>query len=781
LLDGYEKIGKRANIPIAPGSKPVTVAQQVLLWLKRTPNWLLIVDNLDDINVLDTQNLGDPNIIHLLLPEPGPGQHTLITTRNPNADHIPAQAKEVPLFKEADSVALLSSLSGIPILPDSEQEKAAQQIVKELGNLPLAISQAGAYIKQKSGGFTPYLEHYTRYRSRVNSWIPKGPQSYPHSVATTWIMSFNEIRKNSTAAHLFQLLAFFNPDGILIEFLKFGCKGMNSDLERLVLDEFEFTEALLSFESFSLIKWDRQINNIVIHRLVQEVVRDEMLETDLAMVRPMTVDICNQAFPEVWDHNNWALCRLYIGQVMVPLVNLDVPKTVKSAAVMYRVGWFLRDDGKIIDSEHLLVRSREIYLMILGVEHPDTLRSMINLANTYLYQGRMTEAVELQEEVLEKQRWILGVEHRDTLTSMNNLALTCWNQGRTAEAAALQEEVLEKQKRILGAEHPDMLRSMNNLANMYSDQGRMADGVALQEVLEKRKRILGAEHPDTLISMSNLANMYSDQGRTAEAAALEEEVLEQQKRILGAEHPNTLRSMNNLSNRYSDQGRTADAAALREEVLEKRKQILGAEHPDTLISMSNLANTYSDQGRTAEAAALEEEVLEKQKQILGVEHPDTLSSMNNLAIIYSHQGRKAEAAALQEEVLEKQKRILGAEHPDTLISMSNLANTYSDQGRTAEAVTLQEEVLEKQKRILGVEHPDTLTSVNNLAITYSNQGRMAEAAALQEEVLEKRKRILGAEHPDTLISMSNLANTYSDQGRMAEAAALQEEVLENRG
>jgi hypothetical protein len=445
LLDGYEKIGKRANIPIASDSKPVAAAEQVLLWLKKTPDWLLVVDNLDDINVLSTQNLGDPNIIHLLIPEPGPGQHTLITTRNPNADHIPAQAKEVPLFEEADSVALLSALSGITISPKSEKEKVAQQIAKELGNLPLALSQAGAYIKQKSGGFAPYLEHYTRYRSRVNSWIPKGPRPYPHSVATTWIMSFNEIRKsNSTAAHLFQLLAFFNPDGILIEFLKSGSKGMDKDLERLVFDEFEFTEALSSFEMFSLIKWDQQSNSILIHRLVQAVVKDEMSEMDLMTFRPMTVDICDKSFPEEWNNDNRALCRSYIGQVMGPLIDLDASETVKLAYVLNRVGGFLIEDGNIVDSEHILVRSRKIYLTILGAEHPETLTSMNNLAVTYGDQGRTAEAAALKEEVLEKRRRILGAEHPDTLTSMTNLANTYRDQGRTAEAVgwAVSETIL---------------------------------------------------------------------------------------------------------------------------------------------------------------------------------------------------------------------------------------------------------------------------------------------------------------------------------------------------
>ena len=185
LLDGYQKIGKRANIALAPDSKPISIAEQVLSWLKRTPNWLLVVDNLDNIDVVSTGNLDEPNIVAMLLPQSGPGQHTLITTRNPNADHIPAQALEVPLFEKSDSVDLLSALSGISVSPKSEEEKVAQQIAEELGNLPLAISQAGAYIKQISGSFGNYIKHYSEYRSHVNAWIPKGPRPYSYSVATT--------------------------------------------------------------------------------------------------------------------------------------------------------------------------------------------------------------------------------------------------------------------------------------------------------------------------------------------------------------------------------------------------------------------------------------------------------------------------------------------------------------------------------------------------------------------------------------------------------------------
>ena len=49
---------------------------------------------------------------------------------------------------------------------------------------------------------------------------------------------------------------------------------------------------------------------------------------------------------------------------------------------------------------------------------------------------------------MEKSKEILGVDHPDTLTSMANLALTYWQQGRTDEARELEEEVLEKRKEI---------------------------------------------------------------------------------------------------------------------------------------------------------------------------------------------------------------------------------------------------------------------------------------------------------------------------------------------
>jgi hypothetical protein len=85
---------------------------------------------------------------------------------------------------------------------------------------------------------------------------------------------------------------------------------------------------------------------------------------------------------------------------------------------------------------------------LLGAEHPDTLRSMGNLASTYRNQGRWNEAEQLEIQVLDMRKKLLGAEHPDTLQSMANLASTYWNQGRWNEAEQLELDVTNVKIRI---------------------------------------------------------------------------------------------------------------------------------------------------------------------------------------------------------------------------------------------------------------------------------------------------------------------------------------------
>jgi tetratricopeptide (TPR) repeat protein len=488
LFSGYQKIAKITGLKIFSDLNPIETAEAVLAWLSNERSWLIIIDNLDDINVASRKNLGDVNALQKFLPPTAPHQHTLITTRNPHAAGIPAEGMEVPFLNREESIDLLSTLSKITIIRDSPESEQANEIVKELGDLSLGIEQAAVYVREAAGDFQNFLKRYEENRRDLHRWLPQGIRPYPYSIATIWSMSFNIVRNNNPqAAKLFRLLSFLNPDNILIDFLQSGAVIFENDLRQIILNQISMDNALIELEKFSLLKWNRLSRTILIHRLVQMVIKDEISDADSMTLRHTIINLCDQSFPREWANDNRDLCRICIDQIMCPLSDLEVIRTEKSADVMYRVGWFLRDDGKISDSERLSLQAVEIRTEILSDDHPSTLSAIDNLAMTYWAQGRTGDAARLQEELLAKRKRILGDDHPDTLTTMNNLALTYRAQGRTGDAARLQEEVLAKSKRTLGDDHPNTLTTMNNLAETYRAQGRTGDAARLdEEVLAKK-------------------------------------------------------------------------------------------------------------------------------------------------------------------------------------------------------------------------------------------------------------------------------------------------------
>jgi tetratricopeptide (TPR) repeat protein len=735
LFSGFQKIAAKTGC-VATSMDPPDIARVVLEWLEEQDRWLLVLDNMDDISIA-----GD----YLPRLRAG-GGHLLITTRDPNATGIPAEGLEVSVLEVKDAKELLllrSNLCDDDIVLSQEINNEAIRIVTTLGFLALAIEQAAAYIREQLKDIFKFMAVYLSRRKALHSRRTWGNWEYRWEVATTWLLSFEEIEKRSSdAAKLLRLFAFLNPDGILVEFLEAGKDGVPEIVGALIGDSFLLNNALGELERFSLIRRPADGNVVTIHRLVQSVIKGEMASNDMVEYQGMVLGLFDSAFPKSTEETR-QLCRRYQGQVVGPLFEVvDTLKTKQVADVMRRVAEFLLSDGKYGDCKRLLEEADIIYVEVSGAEGLETLQNAEWLALLYQDLGQTNEAAELQEKVLEARQRILRHEHCDTLTAMSNLALSYRDLGHTSEAAELQEKELEATQRILGHEHPDTLTSMNNLATSYWDLGQTKEAAELQEkVLEAMQRILGHKHRDTLTAINNLAWSYRGLGQPKEAAELQEKVLEARQRILKHEHPDTLTAMSNLALSYRDLGHTSKAAELQEKVLEAMQRILGHEHRDTLTSMNNLATSYWDLGQTKEAAELQEKVLEARQRILRHEHPDTLTAMSNLALFYRYLGRTSEAAELQEKELEATQRILGHEHPDTLTSMNNLAMSYRNLGRTKEAAEMEVMVVDVLWRIWGHKHPHTLSAMGNLVEIYKELGRNEEAGKLEEVLNATRHEV----------------------------------------
>jgi hypothetical protein len=657
-------IGTAADQLLDNNARIAFVSRKFTSWPTRI---LLVFDNYDNPQ-------GFPNIRDFF--PPNKLSSILVTGRH-------ADIGTLVLGQDANLIELsgLEDLAAVDLLEHHSQvketnSKFGEEIVKRLGYHPLAITQAGTYIRK---GGIPLSEFMDIYKEEKEEILKNTPQLSQYrrkledtenetslNVFTTWQLSFQQLlsqtSEDSVAVKLLRLLAFFDnkdiSEWIFIEFYRNPVASKTSELLEWVN---RFTD--------SQQRWNNRLfkrNLVLLHDfcLLQSVAQDSD-EYSHASLHPLVKD---------WIHLQMGkpACQQYalmVAEILGDILpvfyesqHFQLPLHTKQYLALHIIAQ--EDNG-----EYLGMNCAELQ-QDLKIEHTTNQQWFSTLFSDL---GLHNKAERLRVQVMETRKMVQGAEHPDTLAIMNNLTSTYGSQGRWEEGEPLQLQVLEITKRVRGAEHPDTLTSMSNLASMYWGQGRWEEAEPLQlQVLETRKRVLGAEHPDTLIIMSNLALTYRDQGRWEEVEPLQVQVLETRKRVLGAEHPDTLTSMSNLASTYWDQGRWEEAEPLQVQVLETRKRVLGAEHPDTLTSMSNLALTYWDQGRWEEAESLEVLVLETRKRVLGAEHPDTLTSMSNLAFTWEQHDRHLEALKLMEECVQLQTRILGNNHPDTLSSRTAL-------------------------------------------------------------------------------------------------------------
>ncbi|KAI9824171.1 MAG: hypothetical protein M1826_007429 [Phylliscum demangeonii] len=795
------------------GETGSALIKATLRWLENMAcEWLVIYDNADD-----------PDIIHWLLQEETEG-NVLYTSKNPHMGFsLPREARfAVEEMNQQEAIELLLRFADSDE-PSEDIQRLAAEIVEELGHLPLAIVQAGAYIFKGTYRFDDFLRQFRKHRARLmkNPAFLEARES-ARAVYTTWDLSCNAIlnlasekaRKSQerefadSAIQILNLFAFLHNENIMEAIFERAAKNSEElcyskeedpngelkkhiDLPRQLLpldedgdwDSFLFRGGINLLVSFSLIKQDESGKSYSMHRLVHSWAEDRIAKLDqqrhLRAVHALLSASLTRR--DIWKYD------VFRRKLLPHIKRCDEQYMKIGISALERVeesiefGRVFSENAEREKAEEIEKQVLETHERVLGPEHPETLRSMSILALTYAEQGRWDDAKKLQVQNLEIHKRVLGPEHPDTLASMHNLAWGYCKQGRWDEAAKLQVQNLEMRMTVLGPEHPDTLSGMGNLAFTYGKQGRWDEAEKLQvQDLEIRKRVLGPEHPDTLTGMSNLASTYEDQGRWDEAEKLRIQNLEISKRVLGPEHPDTLIRMSILAWSYRPQGRWDEAENLQVQNLEIGKRVLGPEHPDTLTSMGSLAFTYWKQGRWDEAEKLEVQNLEIRMKMLGPEHPDTLTSMEKLALTYRARGRWEEAEKIQIQNLEIRMKVLGPEHPDTLISVGRLALIYEHQERWDEAEKLYIQKLEMGKRVLGPEHPDTLTSMGHLAMTYWHQGRWDETEKLEVQNLEISMKVLGPEHPDTLTSMDKLALTYRARRRWDEAEKLQIQNLEIR-
>jgi serine/threonine protein kinase len=344
--------------------------------------------------------------------------------------------------------------------------------------------------------------------------------------------------------------------------------------------------------------------------------------------------------------------------------------------------------GLYSKSESLLRRAIAIRRQALGADHPDTLKSMYDLAYVLNEDSKYSEAGKLARETVDVRRRVLGAQNHDTLASLAKLAFITQNEGHYAEAEKLDRNVLDVTKRVFGPQDQLYIDTLQQSAIVSAYQGKYADAEnAFREILEINRRKLGPDSPRTLADTGNLASTLLYEQHYSEAEKLYRDVLTAMRRVLGPEHPRALLIAGNLALTLRNEQRYPEAEKLFRETLEIKRKKLGPENRSTLVTMGNLADTLTDEGKYSEAEQLVRETLQTEQRTLGPDHTDTLVTIMGLASVLKKEKRYAESEIFFERTLDGLRRAVGANHPDTAKAAYDLAEVLALQGKRDPAFT----------------------------------------------------------------------------------------------
>ncbi len=440
--------------------------------------WLLIYDNLDDKGALETWR-------------PPANVRVIVTSREAKWDPDELTPIRIGVWPRADAIRFLRQQSGRTEMTNAEAESIAQA----LGDLPLALTHAAAYLLVNDIA-TPesYLVEITQHMAEV----PHGVEgAAARAVFATLRQNVEQAEKRSAGASaVLSLAAYFAPDDIPVELFQQAADIYPGALRAVTGDRVKLEKALGALAQLSLVVVNRENRTFSVHRLVQAAARD-MLGGEAGTWVAAAVAALNAAHPgDEFEHWSAVERLLPHARAVADLTGDEAGEPL--ALLMARSGYYLHHRAAYDLAEPLYQRTLSIFEKALGPDHPSVGTSLNNLAGLYRAQGKYDLAEPLYQRSLSIREKALGPDHPDVGQSLNNLAGLYRAQGKYDLAEPLYQRTLSIFEKALGPDHPNTGITIANIANLWATSGRLEDALPLaRRALAIFARALGDAHPHT--------------------------------------------------------------------------------------------------------------------------------------------------------------------------------------------------------------------------------------------------------------------------------------------
>ncbi len=435
LVSDFASLAQTLDLPDKREKDQLRIIREVKHWLQEHSTWLLILDNADDLNVIVD-----------FLPR-AVGGATLITTRSQVTGKI---ARRIAVEKMEMSEGIRFVLRRAKVLEEDEPlEKvssasriAAQHLVEELGGLPLALDQAGAYIEETGCNFLEYLDLYGQHRLMLLKRESSMPDEYPHTVASTWTLSFFQVEQANTIAQL--------------------CKQyqlIGEEAGRLFYEAATYLRQRARYQ---------EAESLYQHAL-------HIREQQLGPEHPHAAYPLNGLAILYDEQGKYIEAEpLYLRALRIREQQLG-PRHPLVAYSLYGLANFYYEQSQYEQAEPLYLRAWHIREQQLGPEHPQLAYPLNGLANLYGEQGKYAQAEPLYLQALHIREQSLGLEHLEMATTLQDFAAFQEIRGNQQDACSLYLRALNIREHVLGTQHPKTIQIRTRLIALRHALGQYED------------------------------------------------------------------------------------------------------------------------------------------------------------------------------------------------------------------------------------------------------------------------------------------------------------------
>ena len=280
-------------------------------WLANAENssWIMVLDNANDLPSIDLANY---------IPGP-PCGHIVFVTQDQDA--IGAFAKDgcdIGVLTIEHATELLFDFANLQNVSD-EETAAGREIAHLLGCLPLALVQAGAFMRSRHKSPRQYRALFEQARYELLKFQPRLP-NFQRTVLSVWELTFRQLEEEpNNAYNVLLLFSCLEPSSITEELLHRGTAAQkrwnqqgevhevlaqDEDVDDLVIqlvqDEVDFDISIEKLRSSSLVSCMKNADGLrlfTIHPLVQYCVTSRIPESELITWRLRATLLICHAFP----------------------------------------------------------------------------------------------------------------------------------------------------------------------------------------------------------------------------------------------------------------------------------------------------------------------------------------------------------------------------------------------------------------------------------------------------------------------------------------------------